>query len=69
MTALNLADPPEIANGGQSKLGAGRAAVFPTLVPPFTLVTGFVFLGNIPSVLQVIGLAMVLIGFRLTQKS
>lgn len=50
-------------------LGAARAAVFPALVPPFTLVTGYVFLGNIPSLLQIIGLAMVLLGFRFTQKS
>jgi drug/metabolite transporter (DMT)-like permease len=50
-------------------LGAARAAVFPALVPPFTLVAGFVVLGNIPSALQIVGLVMVLIGFRLTQKS
>ncbi len=50
-------------------LGAAKAAVFPALVPPFTLVTGFVFLGNIPTAYQVVGLLMVLAGFRLTQKS
>jgi drug/metabolite transporter (DMT)-like permease len=50
-------------------LGAARAAVFPALVPPFTLFTGYVLLGNIPSPLQLVGLVMVLIGFRLTQKS
>ena len=50
-------------------LGAARAAVFPALVPPFTLLTGFLFLGNIPTLLQLVGLAMVLIGFRLIQKS
>jgi drug/metabolite transporter (DMT)-like permease len=50
-------------------LGAARAAVFPALVPPLTLLTGFVVLGNIPSVLQIVGLAVVLLGFRLTQKS
>ena len=50
-------------------LGAARAAVFPALVPPFTLVTGYVLLGNIPSLLQTIGLVMVLVGFRFTQKS
>jgi drug/metabolite transporter (DMT)-like permease len=50
-------------------LGAARAAVFPALVPPLTLITGFVVLGNIPSALQIVGLVMVLIGFRLTQKS
>ncbi|HVG50319.1 MAG TPA: DMT family transporter [Xanthobacteraceae bacterium] len=50
-------------------LGAARAAVFPALVPPFTLVTGVVFLGNIPTAMQLVGLALVLAGFRLTQKS
>lgn len=50
-------------------LGAARAAVFPALVPPFTLVTGYVFLGNVPSLMQIIGLLVVLLGFRLTQKT
>jgi drug/metabolite transporter (DMT)-like permease len=49
-------------------LGAGRAAVFPSLVPPCVLVLGFLILGVVPSVLQVVGLAIVLIGFRLTQR-
>lgn len=50
-------------------LGAARAAVFPVLVPPFTLFTGFIFLGNIPTVMQLIGMVIVLVGFRLTQKT
>jgi len=49
-------------------LGVGRAAVFPSLVPGFTLLIGFVLLGEIPSLLQLIGFAVVLIGFRLTQR-
>ncbi len=49
-------------------LGAGRAATFPALVPGFALVIGYLALGVIPSVAQVIGLAIVLIGFRLTLK-
>ena len=49
-------------------LGAGRAAVFPTLVPPCVLLIGWIALGSVPSVLQLIGLAIVLIGFRLTQR-
>ena len=49
-------------------LGAGRAAVFPTLVPPCVLLIGWIALGIVPSVLQLIGLAIVLIGFRLTQR-
>jgi drug/metabolite transporter (DMT)-like permease len=50
-------------------LGAGRAVVFPSLVPPFTLLVGFVALGEVPTVSQIIGLAVVVIGFRLTQRS
>jgi drug/metabolite transporter (DMT)-like permease len=49
-------------------LGAGRAVVFPSLVPPFTLLVGFVALGEVPTVSQIIGLAVVVIGFRLTQR-
>jgi drug/metabolite transporter (DMT)-like permease len=50
-------------------LGAGRAAVFPSLVPGFTLLIGFLVLGEIPSVFQTLGFAVVLIGFRLTQRT
>ena len=49
-------------------LGASRAAVFPALVPPFTLLTGFLTLGVVPSMSQLAGLAVVLVGFRLTQQ-
>jgi drug/metabolite transporter (DMT)-like permease len=49
-------------------LGAARAAVFPSLVPPFTLLLGFVVLREVPSVVQLAGLAIVIIGFRLTQR-
>jgi drug/metabolite transporter (DMT)-like permease len=50
-------------------LGAGRAAVFPSLVPGFTLLIGFLALGEVPSLAQLAGFAIVLLGFRLTQKS
>ena len=50
-------------------LGAGRAAVFPTLVPPCVLLIGWLVLGSQPSGLQLIGLAIVLIGFRLVVKT
>ena len=50
-------------------LGGGRAAVFPSLVPGFTLLIGFLTLGEIPSLAQLAGFAIVLAGFRLTQKS
>jgi drug/metabolite transporter (DMT)-like permease len=49
-------------------LGAGRAALFPALVPPFTLLIGAVTLGEIPSLYQIAGLVIVLVGFQLTQK-
>ncbi len=48
-------------------LGAGRAALYPSLVPPFSLLIGFLALGEVPSVSQLIGLAIVVAGFRLTQ--
>lgn len=50
-------------------LGAGRAAVFPTLVPPCVLLIGWITLGSVPSALQLVGLVIVLIGFRLTQRN
>jgi drug/metabolite transporter (DMT)-like permease len=49
-------------------LGVGRAALFPALVPPFTLLIGYLVLGEMPSVSQLVGLAIVLVGFRLTQQ-
>jgi drug/metabolite transporter (DMT)-like permease len=48
-------------------LGAGRGTVFPSLVPGFTLLIGFLALGEVPSAAQLVGFAIVLIGFRLTQ--
>jgi drug/metabolite transporter (DMT)-like permease len=50
-------------------LGASRAALFPALVPPFTLLIGFITLGEAPSVSQLIGLVVVVFGFWLTQKN
>jgi drug/metabolite transporter (DMT)-like permease len=49
-------------------LGAGRAAVFPSLVPGFSLLIGFLVLAEVPSIAQLVGFGIVLIGFRLTQK-
>ncbi len=48
-------------------LGAARAAVFTALVPPFTLLIGALFLGEMPSLTQLAGLVVVLVGFRMTQ--
>ncbi len=50
-------------------LGAGRAAVFPTLVPPSTLLIGWLALGIVPTGMQLVGLVIVLLGFRLTQRN
>jgi len=49
-------------------LGASRAALFPSLVSPFVLLVGFLVLGVVPSVAQLVGLVVVLTGFQLTQK-
>jgi drug/metabolite transporter (DMT)-like permease len=49
-------------------LGAARAAVFTSLVPGFTLLIGYLLLGEIPSLAQIAGLDVVLIGFRMTQR-
>jgi drug/metabolite transporter (DMT)-like permease len=47
-------------------LGGGRASTFPALVPVFALVVGYLTLGVVPSLAQLAGLAIVLIGFRFT---
>ncbi len=49
-------------------LGASRAAVFPSLVPGFTLLIGFLALGTVPTPVQLAGFAIVLTGFRLAQR-
>jgi drug/metabolite transporter (DMT)-like permease len=50
-------------------LGASRAAVFPALVPAFTLLIGMFVLGEMPSFAQLAGLAAVGIGFRYAMKA
>jgi len=50
-------------------LGASRAVLFPSLVSPFVLLVGFLALGEVPSVSQLAGLVVVVIGFRLTQQA
>ena len=47
-------------------LGAGRAATFPALVPGFSMIVGFLALGVIPSIPQLVGLVIVWIGFYFT---
>jgi drug/metabolite transporter (DMT)-like permease len=49
-------------------IGAGRAAIFFSLVPPFVLLIGWAALGETPSLLQLTGLVIILFGFQLTQK-
>jgi drug/metabolite transporter (DMT)-like permease len=45
-------------------LGAGRAATFPALVPVFSLIIGYFALGVVPSLAQLAGMLIVLVGFR-----
>ncbi|HZQ12211.1 MAG TPA: DMT family transporter [Pseudolabrys sp.] len=47
-------------------LGGGRASTFPALVPIFALVVGYLTLGVVPSLPQLVGLVIVLVGFRFT---
>jgi len=47
-------------------LGGGRASTFPALVPIFALVVGYLTLGVVPSIPQLIGLVIVVTGFRFT---
>ena len=49
-------------------LGGGRAATFPALVPGFALVIGYVALGIVPSIAQIIGMVIVVVGFRFVVK-
>jgi len=50
-------------------LGASRGAVFPSLVPGFTLVIGAFALGELPSLAHVAGFSIVMLGFWLTQRT
>jgi drug/metabolite transporter (DMT)-like permease len=50
-------------------LGASRAVLFPSLVPPFTLFIGYLTIGEAPSAYQLAGLVIVIAGFRLTQRA
>ena len=49
-------------------LGAGKAAIFPSLVPGLTLLIAFIALGVIPTLPQFAGLAVVMLGFWLALK-
>jgi len=45
-------------------LGAGRASAFPAMVPVFGVIIGFLALGVVPSLAQIAGMLIVLIGLR-----
>jgi drug/metabolite transporter (DMT)-like permease len=49
-------------------IGAGRASTFPALVPGFGLVIGYLALGVVPTIAQLVGLVIVVIGFRFVVK-
>jgi drug/metabolite transporter (DMT)-like permease len=51
-----------------SVLGAGRGATFSALVPGFTILVGVLALGEWPTLIQLCGLAVVAVGFRLVMK-
>ncbi len=68
--ARSPAPAPSICSPARSCCsGASRAVLFPSLVPPFTLLVGYLALGEVPSVSQLIGLVIVVVGFRLTQRN
>jgi drug/metabolite transporter (DMT)-like permease len=47
-----------------TRLGAGRAATFTSLVPGFALVLGYIGMGSVPSLPQLVGLIVVAAGFQ-----
>jgi drug/metabolite transporter (DMT)-like permease len=49
-------------------IGAGRAGVFAALVPGFALTIGFVTIDEVPTVMQLAGFAIVMVGFRFVLK-
>ena len=51
-----------------SVLGTGRGASFSALVPGFTILIGVVALGEMPTLIQLAGLGVVALGFRLFMK-
>jgi drug/metabolite transporter (DMT)-like permease len=51
-----------------SVLGTGRGASFSALVPAFTMLFGVLVLGEMPTLIQLAGLAVVALGFRLVLK-
>jgi drug/metabolite transporter (DMT)-like permease len=50
-------------------LGTARASMIGSLVPGFALLIGLLILREVPTVMQVAGFAVVLVGFRLAQRA
>jgi drug/metabolite transporter (DMT)-like permease len=55
-------------NYSLEKIGAPRTAAFSNLVPVFALSTALVLLGEIPSIAQIIGTGIILIGLWITRQ-
>ncbi len=51
-----------------SILGSSRASMFIALVPVFSVVLGIALIGEIPTAMRLVGLAIVVIGFRFAMK-
>ena len=51
-----------------SVLGTGRGATFSALVPAFTILIGVLALGEMPTLIQLAGLAVVGVGFKLVMR-
>jgi drug/metabolite transporter (DMT)-like permease len=49
-------------------LGAGRAGVFAALVPGLALAIGFATIDEVPTAMQLVGFAIVMVGFRFVLK-
>ncbi|MCL4710862.1 MAG: DMT family transporter [Pseudorhodoplanes sp.] len=51
-----------------TKLGAGRASIFTALVPMFAMILGVLLIAEIPTLMRIVGLAIVVVGFRFAIK-
>jgi drug/metabolite transporter (DMT)-like permease len=67
--ALAAALPIYLFARAVTLLGAGRAGTFTALVPCFAIVFGALTIGEWPTLLQLTGLVIVLVGFRFALKS
>ena len=55
-------------NYSLEKIGAPRTAAFSNLVPVIALLTALVWLGEIPSIAQLVGTVVILVGLWLTRQ-